>query len=273
MGASLLTGAGTAFAARNNQDPIPKTDSRTNPTTGDLTRNVSGPTGSFDAVTGKTGGVLLTLMNLHDDATVYLPLDTAVTPTVLDYDEYGVARVGQSAARYGWLGGAVRATDDPTGALLMGVRVYEPGSGRFLQTDPVPGGSASAYDYVGADPSNATDTAGTYSKGSSSFNFFSPVWWFTVHLNRNETSWLAWASGTIFNALWYAGGKWKWVARILGRVLTILEIYLFYISATAAYASARGNCVAIQVSGAKWPWSNGIKFVVPPYLWSERCRG
>ncbi|MET7304320.1 hypothetical protein [Embleya sp. NPDC005575] len=111
------------------------------------------------------------------------------------------------------------------------------------------------------------------SKGSSSFNFFSPVWWFTVHPNRNETSWPAWASGTIFNALWYAGGKWKWVARILGRVLTILEIYLFYISATAAYASSRGNCVAIQVSGAKWPWSNGIRFVVPPYLWSERCRG
>ncbi|NTW40781.1 MAG: hypothetical protein HGA44_13015 [Cellulomonadaceae bacterium] len=35
--------------------------------------------------------------------------------------------------------------------------------GRFLQVDPVPGGSASAYDYSNADPVNCTDLGGTFS--------------------------------------------------------------------------------------------------------------
>ncbi|WP_448630647.1 hypothetical protein [Cellulomonas soli] len=35
-------------------------------------------------------------------------------------------------------------------------------TGRFLQTDPVPGGSASAYDYCNADPVNCTDLGGTF---------------------------------------------------------------------------------------------------------------
>jgi hypothetical protein len=42
----------------------------------------------------------------------------------------------------------------------MGVRVYDPTTGRFLQTDPVPGGSANAYEYCGGDPVNAFDLNG-----------------------------------------------------------------------------------------------------------------
>ena len=45
----------------------------------------------------------------------------------------------------------------------MGVRLYSPVVGRFLSVDPVDGGSASAYDYCGADPVNCTDLAGTWS--------------------------------------------------------------------------------------------------------------
>ncbi len=45
----------------------------------------------------------------------------------------------------------------------MGVRLYHPATGRFLQTDQVAGGSASAYDYCNADPVNCTDLAGTFS--------------------------------------------------------------------------------------------------------------
>jgi hypothetical protein len=36
-------------------------------------------------------------------------------------------------------------------------------SGVFLQTDPIPGGSANAYDYAGQDPINRYDLAGTFS--------------------------------------------------------------------------------------------------------------
>jgi hypothetical protein len=44
----------------------------------------------------------------------------------------------------------------------MGVRLYHTHTGRFLQPDPVPGGSATAYDYCNADPVNAFDFAGTW---------------------------------------------------------------------------------------------------------------
>jgi hypothetical protein len=43
----------------------------------------------------------------------------------------------------------------------MGVRLYNPNTGRFLQTDPIPGGSANPYDYANQDPINNTDIAGT----------------------------------------------------------------------------------------------------------------
>ncbi|WP_449385976.1 RHS repeat-associated core domain-containing protein [Cellulomonas soli] len=87
------------------------------------------------------------------------------------FDEFGnpepltSAATGNAppAARYGWLGAAQRSADTPTGTILMGVRLYSPVTGRFLQTDPVPGGSASAYDYCNADPVNCTDLGGTFS--------------------------------------------------------------------------------------------------------------
>jgi len=46
----------------------------------------------------------------------------------------------------------------------MGARQYAPGLGRFLEVDPVEGGSANDYDYVGGDPVNAVDLDGLCSK-------------------------------------------------------------------------------------------------------------
>jgi hypothetical protein len=40
----------------------------------------------------------------------------------------------------------------------VGVRLYDPKLGRLLQADPVPGGSANAYDYANADPCTSSDT-------------------------------------------------------------------------------------------------------------------
>jgi len=132
----------------------------TEDTAGNLTRNVSGIGGDLGATTSKTGGGILQLANLHGDVTLQLPLDTAVAPTVLDYDEYGNARTGQANARYGWLGSKQRSDETPNSLTLMGVRLYNPATGRFLSIDPVPGGSANAYDYVAQDPVNTTDLDG-----------------------------------------------------------------------------------------------------------------
>jgi RHS repeat-associated protein len=50
---------------------------------------------------------------------------------------------------------------DPTGLYYMGARYYEPGSGRFLSTDPLGfGSSKSLYDYAGGDPVNGLDPDG-----------------------------------------------------------------------------------------------------------------
>jgi RHS repeat-associated protein len=66
----------------------------------------------------------------------------------------------------GWLGAHQRPTDfgqdtaDAAGPVEMGARVYLPKVGRFLQVDPVDGGSLNAYDYAMDDPSNVSDLSG-----------------------------------------------------------------------------------------------------------------
>ncbi|MFJ7201807.1 MULTISPECIES: DNRLRE domain-containing protein [unclassified Streptomyces] len=128
--------------------------------TGALTRMVTGPDGQLAATTAKTGGTVLQLTNIHGDVSLLLPLDTAVAPTVLDTDEYGNPRDGQAEARYDWLGGHQRSSETVTGLTLMGVRLYNAATGRFLSVDPVSGGSCNSYDYVCADPVNMLDLDG-----------------------------------------------------------------------------------------------------------------
>jgi len=51
----------------------------------------------------------------------------------------------------------------------MGARQYDPTLGRFLETDPIEGGSANDYDYTNADPVNGRDLDGnckTHHKGA-----------------------------------------------------------------------------------------------------------
>jgi RHS repeat-associated protein len=63
-------------------------------------------------------------------------------------------------ARYGYLGSKQRYTSTGAGVVEMGARLYVPQLGRFLQPDPVDGGSANAYDYAFQDPVNQTDLDG-----------------------------------------------------------------------------------------------------------------
>ncbi|MFI7239024.1 DNRLRE domain-containing protein [Streptomyces cyaneofuscatus] len=130
--------------------------------TGALTRNVDSASGDLAATTGKTGDTVLQLTNIHGDVALQLPLDTTKAPTALESDEYGNPRAGQAATRYNWLGGKQRSTETLTGLTLMGVRLYNPVTGRFLSVDPIYGGNANAYDYVHADPLNRYDLDGKW---------------------------------------------------------------------------------------------------------------
>jgi uncharacterized protein RhaS with RHS repeats len=49
----------------------------------------------------------------------------------------------------------------------MGARSYVPQLGRFLQPDPIPGGSANAYAYTFGDPVNTSDPSGALTYGFS----------------------------------------------------------------------------------------------------------
>ncbi|MEV7289751.1 DNRLRE domain-containing protein [Streptomyces sp. NPDC093252] len=136
-----------------------------NTTTGALTRNVDGTGGDLAATTGQTGDTILQLTNIHGDIALQLPLDTTQAPTALDSDEYGNPRPDQAATRYNWLGAKQRSTETVTGLTLMGVRLYNPATGRFLSLDPVYGGNANAYEYCSADPINCYDLDGRFGWG------------------------------------------------------------------------------------------------------------
>lgn len=79
-------------------------------------------------------------------------------------DEFGVGLPASNGL--GWLGGHQRQVASASlGLIRMGVRIYDPSLGRFLQVDPVKGGSCNDYDYVCADPVNRTDLDGRYIDG------------------------------------------------------------------------------------------------------------
>ncbi|MFJ7244121.1 ricin-type beta-trefoil lectin domain protein [Kitasatospora sp. NPDC098652] len=131
------------------------------PATGAWTRNVPGTDGDLAATVTDKGDIRLQLTNLF--GSVVLTTDTALTkPVLLDADEYGNPAQGQPATRYGWLGGKERSGEAQDGLVLMGVRLYNPASGRFLSVDPVYGGNANAYDYVYGDPINQYDLDGRW---------------------------------------------------------------------------------------------------------------
>jgi RHS repeat-associated protein len=130
--------------------------------TGTLTRMVSGPDGNLAATTTATGTPLFQVIDLHGDVATTLDA-TLLPPGFNRYDEYGVPTTGQAQTRYGWLGSKQRSAEALGGVILMGVRLYHPDTGRFLQPDPIDGGSATAYDYCNADPVNTFDLAGTWS--------------------------------------------------------------------------------------------------------------
>jgi len=128
------------------------------------TRYVAGPDGNLVAavaISGATSSARWQLSNLHGDVVTTVADDAALTtpdgPT-LDADEYGNPR--GATARYGWLGAKQRSTEALAGLTLMGARLYSPILGRFLQTDPVVGGSCNTYEYACGDPINSVDLDG-----------------------------------------------------------------------------------------------------------------
>jgi RHS repeat-associated protein len=139
------------------------------------TRDVGDATGALLATQTNGEAPIVQITNLHGDVVGTASLSESATglSSSSDTTEYGVPRTS-SPPKYSWLGGDQRATTLASGVIAMGARSYVPQIGRFLQTDPVPGGSANAYAYGSADPVNNSDPSG---ESAPAF----PKWLFEVN--------------------------------------------------------------------------------------------
>lgn len=122
-------------------------------------------TGDVVAQVNQAGSKVLQIANIHGDTVGEAPLaatTTALTKTI-PVDEFGVrlGSVDSFADRsYAYLGAKQRESIHNGAVVAMGVRTYSPWAGRFMQQDPVVGGSANAYDYASQDPVNNLDLDG-----------------------------------------------------------------------------------------------------------------
>lgn len=128
-------------------------------------RNVVGLAGDLALIQPETGSAQLQIGNLHGDVVATVDLNTSLMGSYAEYTEYGLARDDTTRpATYGWLGGHQRQSEGIVGGLtLMGARLYNPTTGRFLSMDPVRGGNDNTYTYP-ADPINMKDLDGDQKK-------------------------------------------------------------------------------------------------------------
>jgi len=134
------------------------------------TRNITAFSG-LAATVDQADNVTLQMTNLHGD------IFSTITTTETDWlngifvnntatwsatDEYGNPETtGQPVGtRYDYLGAAERQRDTNSGLQLMGSRVYNSATGRFLQSDPILGGGANDYSYGAGDPLGGSDLSG-----------------------------------------------------------------------------------------------------------------
>jgi RHS repeat-associated protein len=112
--------------------------------------------------------------NIHGDVVATANPAGAKQGPTLTYDPYGQALGGipdnaDGNFDYGWLGRQQRGLEHAGGAATveMGARQYVPGLGRFLEVDPVEGGCANDYVYVGGDPINELDVDGMRTRSTA----------------------------------------------------------------------------------------------------------
>ncbi|GGM41662.1 hypothetical protein GCM10011608_27930 [Micromonospora sonchi] len=149
--------------------------------------SITRPIGALLGLVGifATGvGVTWQLVDLHGNVVAGMAQSGTGLLYTREFLEYGQPRDAAAAnpPRYGWLGSAQRAADTPSGVILMGARLYNPATGRFLSVDPIVGGNLNAYEYCGGDPTGCTDTSGMAS------NTCRDSWWSQHFTDRWTTN-------------------------------------------------------------------------------------
>ena len=188
------------------------------------------------------------LSNLNGDIVAGINGASAGLSVTRDFDEYGTPRntAETGKVRYGWLGHAQRASDAPAGLTLMGARVYNPSSGRFLSGDAVYGGNANSYEYATGDPVNKQDVSGNWSCRRSS----------SVSVKKWYYYWGTWGGyrASMNYYCKFSHNDMRWLSRI-GFAYAIL-------GAIAAYFSGPfGAALAVAGIAIAWIW----------WEYDERC--
>ncbi|MGH2906321.1 MAG: RHS repeat-associated core domain-containing protein [Solirubrobacterales bacterium] len=123
------------------------------------TRNIAGLGGDLEVIQDSSAGVRLQIQNIRGDVVAQSTTDGTLS-NITNVDEFGVPKTAMPAGtKYAFHGSKRREALTAGGVVAMGVRLYAPRQGRFLQVDPVPGGTANPYEYP-SDPINSADLDG-----------------------------------------------------------------------------------------------------------------
>ena len=129
-----------------------------------IERTIGLPGGTL--YTDRAGSAVWSYPNIHGDITATADNTGTKQGPTITYDPYGqttaVPDNSTGNLDHAWLGQHQRPLEHEVGlaTIEMGARQYLPTLGRFLETDPIEGGSCNDYDYVCSDPVNLLDLSG-----------------------------------------------------------------------------------------------------------------
>ncbi|WKU03523.1 RHS repeat-associated core domain-containing protein [Micromonospora sp. HUAS LYJ1] len=235
--------SGTMVESVHHYDGDDDSPSWTQGTPGRFTRPLSGLSATAGIYDSDSGQVDWQITSLHGDLVAALHAGDEGLSRTSETTEYGTPRNSDDIGkqRYGWLGAKQRAADTPSGMLLMGVRLYNTATGRFLQVDPVYGGSANPYEYCGADPVNCSDLDGKRAECgcSSDYGWKRPV--------------KRWLQRAIDGAKRLHSKFTRWQLGLGTRTLYRANKYLFGRKSVHGYQGIFNRSKIIRVG---WSWNN-----------------
>ncbi|HEX4436006.1 MAG TPA: RHS repeat-associated core domain-containing protein [Solirubrobacteraceae bacterium] len=169
LGRSHLVTASGGTGTTSHYSDDSRAASWTVDSTGQWKRNIPG-IGGLAAIQSSGSAPVLQIEDLHGDVvgTASISEGASTFLSTSEATEYGVPRKA-NPPKYAWLGGASIPTELSSGVIGMGARSYVPTLGRFLQPDPIPGGSANEYAYTYGDPVNTWDPSGEFTVATPSW--------------------------------------------------------------------------------------------------------